>query len=186
VIIEYTRFCAGQLWEKGAAGWVISLVFAAGRFGFAEILEIRGHVGGVMLEVNERIQIPEEEFVWSFVRSGGPGGQNVNKVASKAVLHWDLANSPSVPEEVKARLRTLQRRRVTTEGVLVMNSQRFRDQEKNRQDCLDKLRELLLEASFVPKPRKRSKPSRGARERRLQEKRHRAATKKGRQGPIEE
>jgi ribosome-associated protein len=139
-----------------------------------------------MLEVNEHIHIPEEEFAWSFVRSGGPGGQNVNKVASKAVLRWDLANSPSVPEEVKARLRTLQRRRVTTEGELVLNSQRFRDQDKNRQDCLDKLKEMLLEASFVPKVRKRSKPSRGARERRLQEKKRRAATKKARQLPGEE
>ena len=136
-----------------------------------------------MLEVNEHIHIPEEEFAWSFARSGGPGGQNVNKVASKAVLHWDLANSPSVPEPVKMRLRTLQRRRITTEGVLVLNSQRFRDQEKNRQDCLDKLRAMLVEASFVPKPRRPSKPTRGARERRLQEKKRRAATKKGRQLP---
>ncbi len=139
-----------------------------------------------MLEVSERIHIPEDEFVWSFVRSGGPGGQNVNKVASKAVLHWDLANSPSVPAEVKARLRTLQRRRVTTDGVLVLNSQRFRDQDKNRQDCLDKLREMLVEASFVPKPRKRSKPTRGSRERRLQEKRRRSATKQGRRLPADE
>jgi ribosome-associated protein len=120
------------------------------------------------------------------VRSGGPGGQNVNKVASKAVLHWDLAGSPSVPDEVKARLRTLQRRRITTEGVLVLNSQRFRDQEKNRQDCLDKLREMLLQAAVVPKPRKRSRPSRGSKEARLKAKRHRAARKEGRQAPAEE
>jgi ribosome-associated protein len=139
-----------------------------------------------MLEVNERIQIPDEEFRWSFVRSGGPGGQNVNKVASKAVLHWDLGASPSVPEEVKVRLRTLQRRRITTEGVLVMTAQRFRDQEKNRQDCLDKLRELLLQAAAVPKPRKPSKPTRGARERRLQEKRRRSAARKARQVPGDE
>src|SRR5438445_12419898 len=104
-----------------------------------------------MVEVNEQIRIPESELEWSFVRSGGPGGQNVNKVASKAVLRWDLAGSPSVPEEVKARLRTLQRRRVTTEGVLVLNSQRFRDQDKNRQDCLDKLREMLLQAAVAPR-----------------------------------
>ena len=139
-----------------------------------------------MLEVNERIRIPEEEFAWSFVRSGGPGGQNVNKVASKAVLRWDLANSPSVPEPIKVRLRTLQRRRVTNEGALVLSSQRFRDQEKNRQDCLDKLREMVLEASFVPKPRRPSRPTRGSRERRLQEKKRRAATKKARQMPAEE
>jgi ribosome-associated protein len=139
-----------------------------------------------MLEVNERIQIPEEEFAWSFVRSGGPGGQNVNKVASKAVLRWDLANSPSVPDPIKARLRTLQRRRVSNEGVLVLTSQRFRDQEKNRKDALDKLREMLLEASFVPKPRRPSKPTRGSRERRLQEKKRRSAAKKARQMPGEE
>src|SRR5947209_4059553 len=106
-----------------------------------------------MLDVNERIHIPESEFTWSFVRSGGPGGQNVNKVASKAVLHWDVAASPSLPDDVKARLRTLHRRRFTTEGVLVLNSQRYRDQERNRQDCLDKLLDLVLQATHVPKVR---------------------------------
>src|SRR5262245_54244197 len=115
-----------------------------------------------MFDVNEQIHIPDEEFIWSYVRSGGPGGQNVNKVASKAVLRWDLAASPSVPEDVKVRLRTLQRRRITTEGELVLNSQRFRDQDRNRQDCLDKLREMLLQAAVVPKARKRSRPSRGS------------------------
>ena len=139
-----------------------------------------------MLEVNERIKIPDEDFHWSFVRSGGRGGQNVNKVASKAVLHWDVAASPSVPEEVKARLRTLQRRRVTREGVLVLSSQRSRDQDRNRQDCLDKLREMLLEATFVPRPRKKSKPTRGSQERRLREKRHRAAIRSQRRPPGEE
>src|SRR5438309_5135823 len=91
----------------------------------------------------ELFRIPDREFAWTFVRSGGPGGQNVNKVASKAVLRWDLAGSPSVPAEVKARLRTLQRRRVTTEGELVLNSQRYRDQERNKEDCLEKLRAML-------------------------------------------
>src|SRR5437660_7791682 len=99
-----------------------------------------------MLEVNERISIPEDEFTWSFVRSGGPGGQNVNKVASKAVLRWNLTASPSVPDDVKARLRTQQRRRITGEGELVLNSQRYRDQERNRLDCLEKLRDMLLQA----------------------------------------
>src|SRR6266498_1823876 len=120
-----------------------------------------------MLDVNAQIRIPEEEFAWSFVRSGGPGGQNVNKVASKAVLRWDLAASPSLPEEVKMRFRTLQRRRITTEGELVLSSQRFRDQDRNRTDCLEKLREMLLAATMVPKARKPSKPRRGAREARL-------------------
>lgn len=136
-----------------------------------------------MIEVNATIRIPEEEFTWTFVRSGGPGGQNVNKVASKAVLHWDLTASPSVPEEVKARLRTLQRRRVTKEGVLVLSSQRFRDQDRNRQDCVEKLAEMLRAASVVPKKRRPSKPSRAARERRLQDKRKRADVKRGRRTP---
>src|SRR5207302_1823462 len=139
-----------------------------------------------MFAVNERIGIPEGEFVWSFVRSSGPGGQNVNKVASKAVLHWDVAANNTVPAAVKTRLCALQRRRVTTEGVLVLTSQRFRDQERNRADCLEKLRELLTEAAFVPKARKATRPSRGSKERRLKAKQHRAATKAGRRGPAEE
>ncbi len=139
-----------------------------------------------MFEVNERMTIPEEEFDWSYARSGGPGGQNVNKVASKAVLHWDVAHNVTVPAEVRARLCALQRRRVTTEGVLVLTSQRFRDQEKNRADCLEKLRELLIEAAHVPKARRATKPSRGSKERRLQAKQRRSVTKAGRRGPVEE
>ena len=139
-----------------------------------------------MLQVNDRISIPDEEFLWSFVRSSGPGGQNVNKVASKAVLRWDVANSPSVPEPVKARLRTLQRRRITAEGELVLSSQRYRDQERNRQDCLEKLREMVLQAATVPKPRRPTKPTRGSREARLRQKRRRSATKSVRRAPPEE
>jgi ribosome-associated protein len=135
-----------------------------------------------MLEVNDRIEIPESEFQWSFVRSGGPGGQNVNKVASKAVLHWDLDASPSLPQVVKTRLANLNRRRVTTEGVLVLTSQRYRDQDRNRQDCLDKLRELILEAATLPKPRKPTKPTRGSQERRLQAKKRQSERKVRRRG----
>src|SRR5947209_6567053 len=134
-----------------------------------------------MLEINDRLMIPDGELQWSFVRSGGPGGQNVNKVASKAVLRWNLAGSPSVPAHVKTRFATLQRRRVTTDGELVLNSQRFRDQERNRDDCLEKLREMLLEAATAPKPRKATRPTRGSKERRLEEKRRRATKKTRRQ-----
>jgi len=139
-----------------------------------------------MLEVNDRIHIPDEEFHWSFVRSGGPGGQNVNKVASKAMLRWDLANSFSLPEETKARLRTLQRRRIALSGELIITGQRFRDQERNRQDCLDKLKEMIQEAATLPRPRKPTRVTRGAREARLASKRHRAASKQRRRQVLEE
>jgi ribosome-associated protein len=139
-----------------------------------------------MLEINNHIRIPDEEFSWSFVRSGGPGGQNVNKVASKAVLRWNLANSPSLPEDVKLRLREQQRHRITNEGDFLISSQRYRDQERNRLDCLDKLRALVLQATVVPKVRKKKKPTRASRERRLKTKHHRSAIKSVRRPPSHE
>ena len=137
-----------------------------------------------MLEINDHIRIPEEEFSWSFVRAGGPGGQNVNKVSSKAVLRWNVGASPSLPDDVKARFLAGQHRRITGEGDLVLTSQRYRDQDRNRQDCLEKLRDLVVRATVVPKARKKKKPSRAARERRLAEKRHRSATKTTRRKPT--
>ena len=140
-----------------------------------------------MLVVTELIHIPDDELEWSYARSGGPGGQNVNKVASKAVLRWDVAGTPSLPADVKERLRAQQHRRLTGEGELVLTSQRYRDQERNRQDCLEKLRALVLQAAVVPKVRKkRTKPSRAAKEARLREKKRRAATKSGRRRPADE
>jgi ribosome-associated protein len=138
-----------------------------------------------MLEINDHIRIPEDEFSWSFVRSGGPGGQNVNKVSSKAVLRWNVGASPSLPDDVKARFLAGQHRRITGGGDLVLTSQRYRDQDRNRQDCLEKLRDLVVRATAVPKVRKK-KPSRAARERRLAEKRHRSATKTTRRKPPAE
>ncbi len=139
-----------------------------------------------MLDVTATIHIPEEEFQWSFARAGGPGGQNVNKVASKAVLRWNVTASPSVPKHVKERLGKLQRKRITAEGELVLTGQRFRDQERNRQDCLEKLAELVREAATLPKPRRATKPTRGSRERRLAAKRHRARVKEGRRPGAED
>jgi ribosome-associated protein len=133
-----------------------------------------------MLEVNDTIRIPETEFEWSFVRAGGPGGQNVNKVSSKAVLRWNVTASPSLPERVKARFQAQQRGRITSEGELVLSSQKTRDQDRNREDCLDKLRAMLLEAATEPKVRRPSKPTRGSRERRLAAKKHRAGTRAAR------
>ena len=90
-----------------------------------------------MLVVDAHIAIPDAEFEWSYARSGGPGGQNVNKVASKAVLRWTFDASPSLPDAVKMRLRTLQRRRVTGEGDFIVTSERYRDQERPGQPARD-------------------------------------------------
>ena len=139
-----------------------------------------------MLQITPHLTVPDGEFEWTYVRSGGPGGQNVNKVASKAVLRWDAGASPSVPAAVKARLLAKRAGRFTSEGVLVLTSQRFRDQERNRQDCLEKLRQWLLEAATPPRPRKASKPTRGSKERRLQAKKKRSAVKERRRGTGEE
>jgi ribosome-associated protein len=133
-----------------------------------------------MLEINDRLRVPHDEFTWKFARSGGPGGQNVNKVASKATLIWTIADSAHVPVEVKRRLVALYPRYFTTEGVLMVTSQRHRDQDRNREDCLDKLRAMLIHALHVPRPRKKTKPTRGSKLARLKAKKHRAAIKGGR------
>jgi len=138
-----------------------------------------------MLEINENIQIPDEEFTWRFARSGGPAGQNVNKVASKAILHWNVEGSSSLPVHVKTRLRTLERRRFTKDGVLVIISQRYRDQERNRQDCLEKLQEMVREATIIPRVRRKTRPTRGSREARLHAKKHRSAIKTGRRPDLQ-
>src|ERR1700722_4293577 len=130
-----------------------------------------------MFEVDDRIRIPDDELGFIFARSGGPGGQNVNKVSSKAILRWNLAANSTVPAEIKERLRAQQRNRITGEGELVIQAQNHRDQERNKLECLDRLREMLLQASFVPKVRRASKPSRGSKERRLSAKKKRSTIK---------
>jgi ribosome-associated protein len=132
------------------------------------------------------ISIPDEELLFSFARSGGPGGQNVNKVSSKAILHWNLFANATVPLEVKLRLRTQHAGRITVEGMLVIQSQRFRDQPRNIEDCRTKLGEMVAAAMHVPKPRKATKPSRGAKERRLSAKKHQSQRKAGRGRPGSE
>lgn len=139
-----------------------------------------------MLQVNASIAIPDAELDWSYARSGGPGGQNVNKVSSKAVLRWNLRTTTALPPHVKDRLIALNRRRVTTEGDLVLSSQRYRDQDRNRQDCLEKLAELVREAATLPKPRRATRPTRGSKTRRLATKRHRSALKASRRPDVEE
>jgi ribosome-associated protein len=139
-----------------------------------------------MLEITPLLQIPLSEFTWSFARSGGPGGQNVNKVASKAVMRWDIAACMLVPEDVKIRLALQQKRFFTQDGSLIITSQRYRDQERNRADCLEKLRAILLQALAVPKARKKTRPSRGAKRRRLQDKKLRSDVKQNRRRPSDD
>ncbi len=139
-----------------------------------------------MLNVNQQIAIPLTELNFSFARSGGPGGQNVNKVNTKATLRWAVAVSPSLPEGVRQRFLEKYKRRITTDGELVLSSQRFRDQGRNVADCLDKLRELLLEVATPPKRRKKTKPSRAARERRLQQKSRQSEKKQRRRTRFDE
>lgn len=139
-----------------------------------------------MLTITSHIQIPDDELHLSFARSGGPGGQNVNKVSSKVLLRWQVAASTALPPEVKARFVAQQRHRLTREGDLLITSQLTRDQAKNIADAQEKLRELVLQALHPPKPRKPTKPSRGSKLRRHAAKKHRAQTKAGRRTPREE
>ena len=133
-----------------------------------------------MLEINNRLKIPLREFDFQFSRSSGAGGQNVNKVNTKATLRWDVAKTGSLPEEVRRRFLDKFRRRITLEGELVMSSQRFRDQGRNGADCIEKLRVMIEEVAQRPKRRSATKPTRGSKERRLKEKHQRSGTKKTR------
>jgi ribosome-associated protein len=132
------------------------------------------------LMVNSRLRIPLDEFEFSYARSSGPGGQNVNKVNSKALLRWPVRTSPSLPEAVRQRFLSRYGNRVTTEGDLLISSQRFRDQGRNVEDCLEKLREMLMEAAVAPVRRKRTRPTRGSIQRRLDSKRRKSEKKQGR------
>ena len=136
-----------------------------------------------VLVVTDRIRIPRREFTFTFVRSSGPGGQNVNKVNTKARLRWPVASSASLSDEVKQRFLTKYRRRINADGELVMSSQRFRDQSRNVSDCLEKLRGLLLDVALAPTERKKTKPSRASVERRLEGKRQRSRRKRLRGRP---
>jgi ribosome-associated protein len=136
-----------------------------------------------LIPVTDHIVLDEDELQFTFVRAGGPGGQNVNKVATAAQLRFDVRHSPSLPNGVKARLIKLAGRRVSREGVLIITAHRFRTQERNRQDAVDRLLELVRAAEKPPVKRRPSRPTLASKERRLKAKRQRSDTKRTRSRP---
>jgi len=131
-----------------------------------------------MIYITSHIGIDEREVQQEFIRSSGPGGQNVNKVATAVKLRFDVMNSRSLPGDVRRRLIRLAGRRMTESGVLIIDARRFRTQERNRQDSMRRLVELIRKAAEKPKPRRRTKPTLASKRKRLETKRHRSVIKR--------
>ncbi len=132
------------------------------------------------MQVTQTLFIDECEISESFIRASGPGGQNVNKVSTAVQLRFDVLHSPSLPEDVRARLLIMIRSRLTKEGVLIITAQRYRSQDQNRQDARRRLAELILRATIPPIKRVPTKPTRASKETRLAAKTHRSRLKQGR------
>ena len=133
-----------------------------------------------MIEITPSIRIDERELQIDFIRASGPGGQNVNKVATAAQLRFDV-NASSLPDDIKQRLIQLAGKRATSEGVLLIEAKRFRTQEQNREDAVQRFVELVRRSLVKPKARKKTKPSQAAKEERLKEKKQRGEIKRMRQ-----
>lgn len=137
-----------------------------------------------MIKITPTLSIDENEIQFDFVRSSGPGGQNVNKVATGVQLRFNVVHSPSLPEEVKARLARLAGNRMTNDGVLIIEAHQYRTQEQNRADAELRLVELIRQATRRPKPRKQTHPGAAARARRIEEKRQRGELKRMRRDHL--
>jgi ribosome-associated protein len=139
-----------------------------------------------MIYINEKISLDESEFREEFIRSSGPGGQNVNKVATAVQLRFDVSSSVSLPDDVRERLIRIAGKKVTKEGELVIKAARFRTQEMNRKDALERLIDLVKKATVVPRPRRKTKPTRASKERRMETKHRRSEVKAMRQSKIDD
>jgi ribosome-associated protein len=131
-----------------------------------------------LIQITERIAIDEREIKEEFVRASGPGGQNVNKVSTAVKLRFNVVKSPSLPDDIRERLIHLAGKKMTDRGVLVIDARRFRTQERNRQDALERLVRLIEKASKIPKRRKKTRPSAASKKRRLDEKHRRGEIKR--------
>jgi len=138
-----------------------------------------------MIRVTSTIAIAESELEFAYVRSSGPGGQNVNKVATAVQLRFDAAHSPALSQAVRDRLRRVAGRRITGEGIVVIDARRYRTRERNREDAIERLVTLIQKAAHKPRPRKKTAPTGASREKRLGEKRRRAGVKRTR-NPVKD
>ena len=133
-----------------------------------------------MIKVSDKLSLHDNELHFDFIRASGPGGQNVNKVATAVQLRFNIAASASLSEDIKVRLKKIAGKKITDNGVLIIEARRFRSQQKNRHDAIDRLIKLITKAASVPQKRIKTKPPKSAKEKRLQDKQHRSKIKQGR------